>query len=332
MQKEQATTEVVVNRQVKDRVFTLLFSTKEAQLELYNAMNGTSYTDYEALEVTTLEAALYMGMKNDVSFLLYNQLSFYEQQSTINPNMPLRQLFYVSEQYKKMVKRKWIYGTTLVKLPRPQFIVLYNGVRQAPEREVLRLSDAYYGTHNKENEYEQDGVGLELVTTVININSGYNKQIKTRSNLLYEYTRFVDVIHKYQKNFQIQEAVKRAIDECIEQGILREFLERERDAVMSSILYEYNEQETLAYIAEEQYGLGHKDGQEIGKEIGVGIGKEIERINLIRNNIQKQMSIESLADFMGIDNSYVKKVVDTLADMPEASDEEIAQEVMKTGD
>lgn len=122
------TSDVVVNRQVKDRVFTLLFAQKEAQLELYNAINGTNYMDCNDLEVTTLEGALYMTMKNDVSFLLYHKLSLYEQQSTVNPNMPLRQLFYVSEQYKRMVKGKRLYGTTIVKIPRPQFIVLYNGV------------------------------------------------------------------------------------------------------------------------------------------------------------------------------------------------------------
>ncbi len=320
---EQQENDVMVRRQVKDRVFTLLFSTKEAQLELYNAMNGTSYTECDELEVATLEDAIYLSMKNDVSFLLHNKLSFYEQQSTINPNMPLRQLFYVTEQYKKMVKGKWVYGSTQVALPNPQFIVLYNGVRKAPEKQVLRLSDAYYDV-GRENE----AVALELITTVININHGHNDTMKTRSTLLKEYGQFVDAIHKYQKDLTIQEATKKAIDVCIQNGILEDFLRRERDAVMTSILFEYNEEETLAYIAEEQYGIGKQDGEKAGKEIGQEIGKEIERVELIRKKVQKSKPFEVIASELECTQEEIRPLYDAVLKCGVgASVEEVLKEV-----
>ena len=105
------------NRQYKDTVFRMLFSDKKNLLSLYNAINRTSYTDLEQLEIVTLENAVYMGVKNDLAFIVDMGLFLYEHQSTYNPNMPLRDLFYISREYQKLVDQKSLYSSTLQKIP-----------------------------------------------------------------------------------------------------------------------------------------------------------------------------------------------------------------------
>ncbi|MCR5267803.1 MAG: hypothetical protein K6E16_04745, partial [Lachnospiraceae bacterium] len=93
-----------VNRNNKDRFFKRVFSEKEALLSLYNAINDTDYTDPDLIEINTIEDFIFMTMKNDLSFVLANVLNLYEQQSTVNPNMPLRGFLYLSELYRKEFK------------------------------------------------------------------------------------------------------------------------------------------------------------------------------------------------------------------------------------
>lgn len=148
----------------KDRIFRMLFKEKREFLELYNAMNGTAYDRTEDLTVTTLDNAIYMNMKNDVSFLLYDQLLLYEHQSTVNPNMPLRDLFYAADIYSKLVPKEKLYGSKLLPIPEPRFVVFYNGTEEQPERREFRLSDAY--------ETSSECVDLELKVLMLNINWG----------------------------------------------------------------------------------------------------------------------------------------------------------------
>ena len=156
-------------RTYKDRIFRMIFKDKEEFLTLYNAMNGTDYNNPENLIVTTLENAIYMGMRNDVSFLLYDKLTLYEHQSTNNPNMPLRDLFYVADVYSNLTKDKDLYGSQRITIPEPKFIVFYNGVENLPERFDLKLSDMF--------ETVSEDVSLELKTQVFNINLGYNQAL-----------------------------------------------------------------------------------------------------------------------------------------------------------
>ena len=99
-----------VAKDYKDRLFRMIFNDREKLLELYNAMNDTDYTDASELQIVTLENAIYMSMKNDVAYVLHDELFLYEQQSTKNANMPLRCLFYVSDSYSALVRDKNIYG------------------------------------------------------------------------------------------------------------------------------------------------------------------------------------------------------------------------------
>lgn len=119
--------ETHVQRNYKDTVFRMLFRKKENLLSLYNALNKTAYTDVEGLEVTTLENAVYMNYKNDISFIFDYELMLYEHQSTVNPNVPLRDLIYVTKVLQGRIKDESLYGKTLVRLPTPRFVVFYNG-------------------------------------------------------------------------------------------------------------------------------------------------------------------------------------------------------------
>ncbi|MBQ6903422.1 MAG: hypothetical protein IJQ26_02775, partial [Lachnospiraceae bacterium] len=138
----------MLNYKYKDRLFTNLFGREEHKewiLSLYNAVNGTSYTDKDAIEINTMEDVVYMGMKNDVSFLLGHEISIYEHQSTCNPNMPLRMLVYLGRLYDKYTKqnRLNIYGETQIHIPLPQLIVFYNGLQDMPDERELYLRDAF---------------------------------------------------------------------------------------------------------------------------------------------------------------------------------------------
>lgn len=164
------TNTVHVSRIYKSTVFIMLFEEKENLLELYNAMSGKHYTDPELLEISTLENAIYMSIKNDVSFLMDGRLSLYEHQSTYSPNLPLRFLFYISNLYSGMTKDENLYGTRRVQIPTPEFVIFYNGDEERPERETLKLSDLYT--------FQEEECKLELKAELLNICGDNNKALK----------------------------------------------------------------------------------------------------------------------------------------------------------
>ncbi len=224
-------------REYKDRIFRMLLKDRKTALEVYNAMNDTHYTDENALYLTTLENAVYMGMKNDVSFVIYSRLVLYEQQSTINPNMPLRDLIYIACIYSMLTMDSNIYGRKLIQIPEPRFVVFYNGIEKMPEKIELRLSDAY--------EKKNEDPALELKVQVVNINKGYNEKLMKNSPTLYGYMMFVECVRKYQRQYEFEIAIEKAIDECIENGILRDFLKKNRAEVLRMWLFEYDQEKHL---------------------------------------------------------------------------------------
>ena len=165
---------MAANREYKDRLFRLLFGReeyKENMLSLYNALNQTHYTDTDDMTITTMDDVIYVGMKNDVSFILADYINLWEQQSSYNPNMPLRGLLYFSKLYNSHVERNRLnlYGTRLVKLPTPKYVVLYNGTEDRPEVEKLRLSDAFI--------HDDNSGEFQWTATVLNINPGKNDDL-----------------------------------------------------------------------------------------------------------------------------------------------------------
>lgn len=243
--------ETKVQRNYKDTIFRMLFKDKGNLLSLYNALNKTEYTDVEGLEITTLENAVYMSYKNDVSFVFDFELMLYEHQSTVNPNMPLRDLLYVTSVLQKRIDKEDLYGSKQIMIPAPRFVVFYNGMDFQPERQTLRLSDAYEKKEIPE---------LKLTVTVYNINWGYNKEIMDACKMLKEYARYVEQVRMYAKLMPFAEAVEKAVDHCIRTGILAEFLSMNRVEAIKMSIYEYDEELHFKTLLEEgrEHGLEEK--------------------------------------------------------------------------
>lgn len=241
-----------VTREYKSRMFAMIFKQKGELLELYNAVSGRNYKDPETLVITTLENAVYLSMKNDVSFLIDFRLSLYEHQSTYNPNMPLRFLLYLADLYSVLINRENYYGRKAIQIPAPRFVIFYNGVEVRPDYEVLRLSDLYAIPEEKPF--------LELKAEVFNINVGHNRKLLNACKSLGEYAEYVHRVRSYLKELPIEEAVERAITECIREGILRDFLERNRAEAKAMSIYEYDEEAHLMMEREDAYADGHREG------------------------------------------------------------------------
>ena len=256
-----------VVRNQKDTVFRMLFREKKELLELYNALNDSAYNSPEDLTICTLENAIYMNFKNDISFLLDSEMNLYEHQGSYNPNMPLRDLVYIAKQLEKYTRDETIYSSTLVKIPVPRFVVFYNGTDGQPERQILRLSDAF--------EKETAEPELELKVLMLNINFGHNKELMDKCRTLREYSQYVDRVRKYAKRMRIEEAVERAVTECTREGILADFLSSQRAEVIAVSIFEYNEEEEMRKIRASEYKNGKEDG--IAQGIKQGIEQGIEQ-------------------------------------------------------
>ncbi len=240
------------NRNHKDTLFRMIFREPVELLTLYNAMNGSNYDNPDELEIVTLENAVYMSMKNDVAFVVGCYLNLYEQQASVNPNMPFRFLQYVAREYEKLTADKNLYSSRIVKIPTPNFVVFYNGTGEQPERVEMKLSDAY--------EVPINVPALELKVIQLNINSGYNKELLEKCQTLKEYSLYVERVRRYAQEMSLDEAVNLTVQECINEGILSDFLTRHRAEAISMSIYEYDEEKVIAMIRQEEYQEGLQEG------------------------------------------------------------------------
>ena len=248
---------MAVVRGFRDTVFRMLFKEKEELLSLFNAINGTQYENAEDLEINTLENAVYMSMKNDISCVLDMRMNLYEHQSTVNPNMPLRYLIYVTSLYEKRIRNKDLYSRKQIPLPTPKFVVLYNGEEEQPARKEMRLSEAFMADTGE--------INLELVVLQLNINKSFNSELKKKCQKLHEYTLYVDMVRKYRRECTLEDAVEKAVSECIRKGILKDFLRKNRAEVVRMSIFEYNEELHRESLLEEGREEGRKEGREEGK-------------------------------------------------------------------
>ena len=296
MTKEKTQEKAPVRRNYKDTLFRMIFREKEQLLSLYNEVNGTQYTNAEELEIVTLENAIYMNMKNDLAFILDVSLNLYEHQSTFTPNMPLRNLFYVSRELQKHVNSDELYRSALVKIPTPRFLVFYNGRKEQPEKRILKLSDSY--------ESPEEQTQLELVVTMLIINSGKNAELMEKCQPLKEYALYVEKVRTYSKQMELAEAVERAVTESIQEGILSEFLLRYRKEAIEMSIFEYNEEEALKYIREDEFQMGKEEGIEQGIEQG-----ELSKTRtVIRNMLKRGMSEEDICALAECDKALIEEV------------------------
>ena len=290
-QKEQPT----VNRNYKDTVFRMLFSDRKNLLSLYNAISGAHYDNPEMLEIVTLENAIYMGMKNDLAFIIDTDLFLYEHQSTYNPNMPLRDLFYISSEYQKLVDKKSLYSSILQKIPAPQFIVFYNGTEKRRDSWVNHLSEAFENLPGNPK--------LELEVLTININEGHNEELMEHCQTLKEYAKYVNCVRKYARELELNEAVKLAVDECIRNNILSEFLRANKSEVISMSIFEYDKEEEERKLRKAEYEAGVADGFNNGFNDGINTAKKDAAITLT----ELHMPIEQIALALKVDIEAVKE-------------------------
>jgi len=307
------TTDTPVNRLYKTRIFAMLYQDKKELLDLYNAISGKHYEDPELLEINTLENAIYMTMRNDLSFLIDFRLSLYEHQSTYSPNLPLRDLFYISDLYSGMVKDENLYGIKLVQIPAPQFVIFYNGMKEMPDRTVLRLSDAY--------SVKEENPALELTAVMLNINRGHNEKLKGLCKSLKDYSEYTARVREYADTMPISEAVEQAICECIQEGILAEFLKQNRAEAKQVSIYEYDEEKHMrqeretfwedGWAAGREEGI--REGEERGREFGRKEGRQEGKLDLLKDLIQKKLSkgksTGAIAEELEIEEALVSELV-----------------------
>ena len=261
MKEEQRLTLHKINKKYKDRLFRLIFQDKKDLLELYNAINNSDYTNPEDLTITTIEDVVYMGMKNDLSFLIDDVLNLYEHQSSYSPNLPLRGLFYFSSLYREQIEsvKQRLYTNSPLYISFPQYLVFYNGTKEEPERQELKLSDLFI-TNGK-----GATPALECTALVLNINLGHNRRLMEKCKALKEYAQFIAIIREnIAVGMIFEDAVENAVDVCIKKGILSEILRKNRAEVIEMILTEYDENEFRDFLKEEAWNEGHKAGRETG--------------------------------------------------------------------
>ena len=242
-----------VNRIYTDRLYKMIFNDKSELLKLYNAINGTHYDDPAMLTITTLDNAIYMTMENDLSFIIDMRLALYEQQSTVNPNLPLRFLMYITDIYSAYTKDMNIYGSKKVQIPLPSFVIFYNGVKSQPDRTEFLLSELFHPT--------TDQPALELKAVMLNINKGHNQELMNACHTLRDYSEYVARIRTYSAEMPLTDAVEKAITECIHENILRDFLLKNRAEAKAMSIYEYDEEKTLRMFREEGYEDGERNGK-----------------------------------------------------------------------
>ena len=288
----------MINKKYKDRLFCKLFGSEEYKdniLALYNALSGTKHDKVEDIQIYTIDDVIYIKMKNDVSILVDSFLHLWEQQSTFNPNMPVRGMMYFDQMYSRYITENSlnIYGKKVVQLPTPRYTVLYNGVEDQPAFRKLKLSDAF--SH-------PDGNGeYEWTANMINLNSGKNDQLLDACKPLKDYMTLVNKIRANSKIMKFDVAVDEAVTYCIEHDILRTFLTVHRAEVLSMCITEYNEKAFVDGIRAE----GREEGDMNARR------------SIIVNLHNKGFGLADIADMVQVSIETVKQCLAGAAIPPE---------------
>ena len=284
---------LTANRMYKSRIFAMLFSDRNELLKLYNAINGTSYDDPDLLQVNTLENAVYMSMQNDVSFIIDMRLNLYEHQSTYSPNLPVRYLLYVADVYSDYTKDMNLYGTKAVKLPTPRFVIFYNGQAEQPDRKELKLSELF--------SIPDADPSLELKAVMLNINKGHNRKLMETCRTLQDYAEYTFRVREYAAEMPLDLAIEQAITECISEGILADFLRKNRAEAKKVSIYEYDEERHMRQTREEGMEEGYANGFSQGIE--QGITQTV--INLLKSGLLTDIQIREIT---GLDQEQLDEL------------------------
>jgi len=253
------------NEKHKDSVFSRLFSDPDTLRKLYSAIEDVELPPDVAIVINTLSNALFMGQINDVSFTVGDRLVvLIEHQSTINENMPLRMLMYIGRVYEKITDRMKLYRTDLEKIPTPIFIVLYNGKAPFPAYKILRLSDAFKNAGGLRTN-PLGGPALELEVHVYNINQGYNAELLSKCETLNGYSVLVSKIWECRETMELDAAMEAAVRYCIENDILRPYLESNSSEVLNMLITEWNLEEAQRAWLAQGMDKGRNEGRVEGR-------------------------------------------------------------------
>ena len=280
------------NRNYKDSVFVDLFSedkeAKENFLSLYNALHNTHLDSVSALTPLRLEQVMYMSFYNDVSYLVDNKMIILaEHQSTINPNMPIRCLEYVVRLYERILDTKERYARSLIKIPTPEFYVFYNGQEEYPAETVLHLSDAFMS--------KPERIPLELEVKVLNINEHKGNKLLQSCKPLAEYSMFVETVRRNIERNK-EHGFETAIKECIQNGILKEYLQRKSKEVINMLIAEYDYAADIAVQRAEERKIAYTEG----KSLGLAEGSRQAKLETAKNLLDIGLSVESILKATGL--------------------------------
>ena len=283
------------NRLYKDRVFKFIFGNpenKEWTLSLYNAVNGSNYRNPDDIQFNTIEDAVYMSMKNDVSFIILDEMNLWEHQSSFNPNMPMRFLTYGTQLYETFTATSGYYkfSRKLQRLPKPHCICFYNGTEEQPEQQVLKLSDAFGG--------EGD---IEVKVKMLNVNYGKNRALLETCQPLREYAWLVDRVREHQRVMQnLEAAVDASIDEMPDSFVIRTLIEAHRAGVKKMFLTEYDEEKMKEQERKEAFADG----------VDAGIAEANERV--AADMLKKKYPLDAIKDISRLSEAHIRKLAKSL--------------------
>ena len=282
------------NSHYKDSVFVDLFSSdrtaKDNFLALYNALYNTNYQSTAILQNIRLKQTMYMSFANDVSYLVDNKIIVLaEHQSTVNPNMPLRCLEYVTRLYEHIQNPRDRYSRALKKIPVPVFYVFYNGRENIPAQKILRLSDSFIK--------QPETPSLELVVKLININYDKDSQILKSCEPLGQYSRFVEAVRRHIA-VDKEHGFENAIKECIKNDILREYLQRKSREVINMLVAEYDYDTDIAVQRQESLMLGIQQGEARGSRKA-----KLETAKLMK---EERLSLNLITKITGLSQAEVE--------------------------
>ena len=256
------------NRKHKDSLFVDYFSKdrdwKQHFLSLYNALHGTHLqVETTNLERVNLEQVLYMDYYNDIAVMVNDQfIMMIEHQSTINPNMPLRLLEYITRIYGNLVDSKSKFSNQQISLAKPEFVVFYTGNEDIPPESYLYLSDAF-----KVNQIPNAELTLELKVKVCKIKNENPSPVVHNCPYLKQYVQFLRLIDEAKADGHVK-PLTRAIQEALRRNVLQDYLERKGSEILSILMTEYDYATDIAVKQEEAFASGRNEGILVGLQQG----------------------------------------------------------------
>ena len=294
-----------VKRTYKDSVFVTIFHDKSKLIELYNALFDTNYDESAPIDIVTIKDVLFRTLKNDVAFVLGGRfVVLVEHQSSINENMPLRDLMYISTVLKRMIDTTRLYREKRLMIPRPSFVVLYNGTKDFPAYRELRLSDSFLGEKQKD---EEDA--LQLIVKVYNINTEKNSEILGRCETLRQYSRFVEIMRSYREDSELtNDVIVEALDKCKAEGILTEFLDKYGTEIVEMLFKELTREEDLEISRLDGYEEGFNSGERAGFTKGERAGAEQKQCEIAKNFKKSGIPIDVIAKNTGLSEEEIAEL------------------------